>query len=119
PTRCNTWPRIGAGVLDHCAKPRLADAMARFRSSAPERGNTPMTSFQSAGLRFSKYSPVAGTTQSPAMKFLNCGGAMVLRVRDRGKERESCHRSAAAVAGLRARDPRRSARSRVYAQCRD
>src|SRR5258708_5731328 len=74
PTRCSTWPRIGAGVLDQCAKPRLADATARFKSSAPERGKRPMMSFQSAGLRFSKYSPVEGTTQSPAMKFLNSGG---------------------------------------------
>src|SRR5207237_7751983 len=74
-----TRPRIGAGVLDHCANPRLADATARSRSSAPERGNRPITSFQSAGLRFSKWSPVAGATHSPAMKFLNVSVIGVLR----------------------------------------
>src|SRR6266850_2180279 len=72
PTRNSTWPRIGAGVFDHWAKPRFAEATARLRSSGPDRGNRPMTSFQSAGLRFSKYSPVEGATHSPAMKFLNC-----------------------------------------------
>src|SRR5207247_950430 len=45
-------------------------ATARATSSGPERGKQPMTSFQSAGLRFSKYAPVVGTTHSPAMKFL-------------------------------------------------
>src|SRR2546430_1383788 len=43
---------------------------ARATSSGPERGKQPMTSFQSAGLRFSKYAPVVGATHSPAMKFL-------------------------------------------------
>src|SRR6266850_5107990 len=70
PTRCSTCPRIGAGVLDHWAKPRLADSIAFSMSAGPERGNRPITSFQSAGLRFSKYSPVEGATHSPAMKFL-------------------------------------------------
>src|SRR2546422_977057 len=91
PTRCRTWPRMGAGVLDHCAKPRLAEAIARFKSSGPERGNRPITSFQSAGLRFSKYSPVEGTTQSPAMKFLK---SMAFTVRDRRMERGSYRRRA-------------------------
>src|SRR5216117_3810891 len=70
PTRCNTSPRIGAGVLYHWAKPRCAAATARATSSGPERGKQPITSFQSAGLRFSKYAPVVGATHSPAMKFL-------------------------------------------------
>src|SRR5438034_9491502 len=70
PTCCSTWPRTGAGVLDHLAKPCFAAATARLRSSGPDRGNRPITSFQSAGLRFSKYAPVDGATHSPAMKFL-------------------------------------------------
>src|SRR5690242_8497223 len=74
PTRCSTSPRIGAGVLDHWANPRLADAMARVTSSGPERGKQPITSSQSAGLRFSKYAPVRGATHSPAMKFLKFSG---------------------------------------------
>src|ERR1043165_8641422 len=77
PTRCNTCPRIGAGVFDHCANPRFAAAIARGRSAAPERENSPIGSCQSAGLRFSKYSPVDGATQSPAMKFLNRGAVMI------------------------------------------
>src|SRR6266853_575411 len=109
PTRCRTWPRMGAGVLDHCAKPRLAEAIARFKSSGPERGKRPITSFQSAGLRFSKYSPVEGTTQSPAMKFLNSGGgAMAFTVGDKRKERESYHRGGATVGDQPTRDPRPS-----------
>src|SRR5690242_7565073 len=74
PTRWSTSPRSGAGVLDHCAKPRLADSTARATSSGPDRGKQPMTSFQSAGLRFSKYAPVRGPTHSPAMKFLKFSG---------------------------------------------
>src|SRR5213592_514858 len=107
PTRCSTCPRIGAGVLDHCAKPRLADATARFKSSGPERGKRPMTSFQSAGLRFSKYSPVDGTTQSPAMKFLNSAGAVIAwAVRDRRMEREFFRTDGATVDDRQARAPR-------------
>src|SRR2546422_8344615 len=81
PTRCSTSPRIGAGVLDHWANPRLADATARATSSGPERGKQPITSSQSAGLRFSKYAPVRGATHSPAMKFLKFSGMSVLGVR--------------------------------------
>src|SRR6266446_2335556 len=105
PTRCSTCPRIGAGVLDHCAKPRLADAIARFTSSGPERGKRPMTSFQSAGLRLSKYSPVEGTTQSPAMKFLK---SMAFTVRDRRMELESYRTRAATVDDRPRQDPRSS-----------
>src|SRR2546430_12096006 len=43
-SRCSTCPRIGAGVLDHRANPRLADVIARFRSSGPERKKRPMRS---------------------------------------------------------------------------
>src|SRR3989441_770624 len=74
PTRCSTSPRIGAGVRLQVAKPRWADATARATSSGPERGKQPITSSQSAGLRFSKYAPVVGATQSPAMKFLKFSG---------------------------------------------
>src|SRR2546423_14160394 len=70
PTRCNTSPRTGAGVLDQSANPRWADATARATSSGPERGKQPMASSRSAGLRFSKYAPVAGATHWPPMKFL-------------------------------------------------
>src|SRR6266513_1187581 len=74
PTRCSTSPRIGAGVLDHWANPRWADATARVTSSGPDRGKQPITSSHSAGLRFSKYAPVRGATHSPAMKFLKFSG---------------------------------------------
>src|SRR6266850_74273 len=83
PTRCSTWPRTGAGVLDHWAKPRLADSIAFSMSAGPERGNRPITSFQSAGLRFSKYSPVEGATHSPAMKFLKVSGMSALGAEER------------------------------------
>src|SRR5437763_15428915 len=79
PTRCSTSPRIGAGVLDHCANPRWADATARVTSSGPERGKQPITSSESAGLRFSKYAPVRGATHSPAMKFLKFSGMLGVR----------------------------------------
>src|SRR6267143_595572 len=83
PTRCSTWPRIGAGVLDHRTKPRRADSIAFSMSAGPERGNRPITSFQSAGLRFSKYSPVEGATHSPAMKFLKVSGMSGLGAEER------------------------------------
>src|SRR3972149_11621221 len=93
PTRRSTWPRIGAGVLDQSANPRSADATARRTSATPERGNRPMTSFQSAGFRFSKYSPVAGGTHSPAMKFLKASvmtepGRLLLGVARSGERLE-------------------------------
>src|SRR5437763_623059 len=70
PTRCSTSPRTGAGALDHCANPRWADATARATSSGPERGQQPMTSSRSAGLRFSTYAPVAGATHWPPTQSL-------------------------------------------------
>src|SRR2546426_842385 len=74
PTRCSTWPRTGAGVFDQRANPRCAEAIARCMSVGVERGNNPIRSFWSAGLRFSKYSPLVGAAHSPAMKFLKCSG---------------------------------------------
>src|SRR5512143_732973 len=71
PRRRSTSPRAGAGVLRHSSNPRRADSTARSTSAAPDSGNRPIVSERSAGLRFSKYSPPTGETQSPPMKFLN------------------------------------------------
>ena len=49
---------------------RWAEAAARPTSAGPDFGKRPIRSFQSAGLRFSKNSPVEGSTHAPAMKFL-------------------------------------------------
>src|SRR5688572_17083897 len=72
PARRITSPRNGAGVRRQTSNPRFADSTARSRSSAFDRGQDPITSFGSAGLRFSKYSPLAGATHSPAIRFLCC-----------------------------------------------
>ena len=69
PTRRSTSPRAGAGVRRHRSNPRAADATARSTSAAFESGKRPIRSRVSAGLRFSKYSPLAGAHQAPAMKF--------------------------------------------------
>ncbi len=69
PTRRRTSPRAGAGVRFQRAKPRTALATARSTSACPERGKRPIRSRVSAGLRFSKWAPVEGSTHCPSMKF--------------------------------------------------
>src|SRR5437773_1604320 len=64
-------PRSGAGVWAQPAIAAFAAAAARSTSSLPERGHRPIRSLCRAGLRFSKYAPVDGSTHSPPMKFLN------------------------------------------------
>ena len=61
---------MGAGVARQWANPRRAASTARSTASLPERGQSPIRSDWRAGFRFSKYSPVAGSTHSPPMKFL-------------------------------------------------
>src|SRR5690606_38200827 len=51
--------------------PARAELTARSTSSAPDSGHSPIRSLRSAGLRFSKYSPVEGSTHSPPMKLRN------------------------------------------------
>src|SRR6266550_4819706 len=66
-------PRTGAYFENR--NPADSDAVIGcFTSSGPERGKQPITSSESAGLRFSKYAPVRGATHSPAMKFLKFSG---------------------------------------------
>src|SRR5436190_1034142 len=45
------------------------------RPSPPDFGNRPISSLWLAGFRFSKCSPVAGSTHLPLMKFLKTLGA--------------------------------------------
>ncbi len=67
PTLRSASPRCGAGTFRHAANPRFADSTAFSTSSGPDDGKRPSTSSHRAGLRFSLYSPVEGSTHSPAM----------------------------------------------------
>src|SRR5688500_1057626 len=71
PTRLRTSPRAGAGSVRQTANPRLALSTARWTSLAPESGNSPIRSVESAGLRFSNQAPESDAHHSPAMKLLN------------------------------------------------
>ena len=102
-------PRSGAGVRRHVSKPCLAAATARSRSSAPERGNRPMRSLWRAGLRFSKYWPVAGSTHSPPMKFLKVSAMVGFgsdRVRGSDRARSGDRRAMQSSSRAGARPPR-------------
>src|SRR5216684_5680433 len=62
--------RRGAGTSRHLAKARLAASTAASTSALADFWKMPTTSRVSAGLRFSKVSPVEDSTHSPSMKFL-------------------------------------------------
>src|SRR5919204_1956276 len=63
-------PRFGAGTRRQSSKAVFAAATARSTSSAVDFGKTPSVS-PVAGLTLSKVSPLAASTHSPPMKFLN------------------------------------------------
>src|SRR5258706_13620553 len=62
--------RRGAGTSRHLVKARLAASTAASTSALADFWKMPTTSRVSAGLRFSKVSPVEDSTHSPSMKFL-------------------------------------------------
>ncbi len=62
--------RRGAGTRRHLAKARLAASTAASTSALADFWKMPTRSRVSAGLRFSKVSPVEDSTHSPSMKFL-------------------------------------------------
>src|SRR5437588_5028943 len=62
--------RRGAGTSRHLAKARFAASTAASTSALADFWKMPTTSRVSAGLRFSKVSPVEDSTHSPSMKFL-------------------------------------------------
>ena len=57
-------------MRDQSGKPRWRNGRRHRRRGRSESGKRPMRSLVSAGLRLSKYGPVAGATHSPPMKFL-------------------------------------------------
>src|SRR5216683_1910909 len=63
--------RRGAGTSRHLAKARLAASTAASTSALADFWKIPTRSRVSAGLRFSKVSPVDDSTHSPSIKFLN------------------------------------------------
>src|SRR6267154_885257 len=63
--------RRGAGTNRHLAKARLAASTAASTSALADFWKMPTRSRVSAGLRFSKVSPVEDSTHSPSIKFLN------------------------------------------------
>src|SRR6202051_5391474 len=62
--------RRGAGTRRHLAKARLAASTAASTSALADFWKIPTRSRVSAGLRFSKVSPVEDSTHSPSIKFL-------------------------------------------------
>src|SRR5580704_11275439 len=62
--------RRGAGIRRHLAKAAFAAPTAASTSALPDLWKMPTTSRMSAGLQFSKVSPVDASTHSPSIKFL-------------------------------------------------
>src|SRR5215472_13614388 len=72
--------RRGAGTRRHLTKARLAASTAALTSSLFDFWKMPTRSRVSAGLRFSKVSPVEESTHSPSIKFLNTRAWLSLRL---------------------------------------
>ena len=68
--RLRVVARRGAGTSRHLVKARLAAATAASTSALADFWKMPTRSRVSAGLRFSKVSPVEDSTHSPSIKFL-------------------------------------------------
>src|SRR5258708_38434694 len=76
-----TSARRGAGTRRHFTNARLAASTAASTSALADFWKIPTTSRVSAGLRFSKVSPVPDCTHSPSMKFRYTLGRVELPAR--------------------------------------